>query len=387
MPETSSSRRILSADSHLEVSPDRWRPYVDKEFQGYVPTVVKLDGGGDTWMLPNSPRPVPLGMNFGAGIPRKEWNRPISYADNPPGCGGGDDRLRDLDSDGIDAEVGFPAVNGQRSLHGLIPPEAYIAVCKGYNDWLSQEFCSADPDRLLGMALLPATSVDDAIEEYLRVSTMSGIRGVILHHWPHGGAAPAPEDDRFWAVVVEAGFPVTAHVGLGGGAKVEPTDIDKKTSKKTTNWNSQITPERSLGANTFPQHCMVQFILSGVLDRFPSLRMFFAETGVGWIPAWLDSADRSYIRHQPWTRIELPGGRLPSDYIRKHFLWSFQDDFYGVAHRHEVGVEQMMWATDFPHSATDWPHSRKLVDHLFDGVAESEAQAILGGNLAGFLNL
>ena len=139
-------------------------------------------------------------MNFGAGIPRREWNQPISYADNPPGCGGGEDRIRDLNTDGVEAEVGFPAVNGQRSLHGLIPPEAYIAVCRGYNDWLSQEFCSADPDRLLGMALLPATSADDAIEEYLRVSTMSGIRGVILHHWPHGGAAPASEDDRFWAM-------------------------------------------------------------------------------------------------------------------------------------------------------------------------------------------
>jgi predicted TIM-barrel fold metal-dependent hydrolase len=213
---------------------------------------------------------------------------------------------------------------------------------------------------------------------------MTGIRGVILHHWPAGGAAPAPEDDRFWAVVVETGFPVTVHVGLGGGAKTEQTGSD---TKKTTNWNSQVTPARSLGANTYSQYCMVQFILSGVLDRFPPLEILFAETGIGWIPSWLDSADRSYLRHQPWTGIDLPDGRLPSDYIRKHFLWSFQDDFYGVEHRHEIGATRMMWAADFPHSATDWPHSRKLIDELFDGVDDLEARAIVGGNLAAFLHL
>lgn len=164
---------------------------------------------------------------------------------------------------------------------------------------------------------------------------------------------------------------------------MEQTNVDKK----TTNWNSQISPERSLGANTFPQYCMVQFILSGVLDRFPALRILLAETGVGWIASWLDSADRSYLRHQIWTHIVLPDDRLASSYIRKHFVWSFQDDFYGVSHRHEIGVDRMMWSTDFPHSATDWPHSQKLIDDLFDGVPEAEARAILGGNLANFLRL
>ncbi|NIS31263.1 MAG: hypothetical protein GWN07_13110, partial [Actinobacteria bacterium] len=78
-------------------------------------------------------------------------------------------------------------------------------MARGYNDWLSQEHTAVAPDRLLGVALLPATSLDDAMEEYYRVSALPGICSAILHHWPNGGAGPAEEDDRFWRAVVEHG--------------------------------------------------------------------------------------------------------------------------------------------------------------------------------------
>ena len=148
---------IVSTDSHLEVSPDSWRPFVDREFQDYAPKVVKLPNGGDAWLMPGKANPVPLGLNFSAG---RGWENlktsGLSYADGLVGAGDGKQRLREMDQDGVDAEILFPAVSGQRTLDiGAMPAEAYVAIARGYNDWLSQEFTAEDRDRLLGLAILP----------------------------------------------------------------------------------------------------------------------------------------------------------------------------------------------------------------------------------------
>ena len=120
----------VSADSHLEVSPDQWRPFVDKEFREYVPKVIKLDNGGDAWQMPGNGGVIPLGLNFSAG---RGWEniKPtgISYAEGLRGAGDGSQRLEEMDVDGIYAEILFPAVAGQRGLDGCgIPREAYVGI-------------------------------------------------------------------------------------------------------------------------------------------------------------------------------------------------------------------------------------------------------------------
>jgi hypothetical protein len=121
---------IISTDSHLEVAPDAWRPYVDSEFRRFTPQVVKLANGGDAWLMPGNDSPVPLGLNFSAGRGFENLKvSGISYADGLVGAGDGEQRLREMDEDGVDAEVLFPAVAGQRTLDtGALPAEAYVAV-------------------------------------------------------------------------------------------------------------------------------------------------------------------------------------------------------------------------------------------------------------------
>ncbi|MGE0878354.1 MAG: amidohydrolase family protein [Acidimicrobiia bacterium] len=368
--------KIISADTHLEVSPDRWRSYVDREFREFVPNVIRLDNGGDAWVLPNSPAPVPLGTNFAAGIPRHRWNGPVAYDENPPGSGDGAQRVAELDRDGIWAEIEYPAVQGQRAFHSLVPRDAYIAIVRGYNDWLSQEHTAADPDRLLGVALLPATGLEETIEEYVRVSSMPGICSVILHHWPSGGAAPSDDDDRFWAAVQDVGFPVSVHVGLGArtsGATVAKGHFNHQTAVGT------------FGASNYTQWSIVQFILTGVFDRFPAMTMFFAESGISWVPAYLERIDNGYERHRDWTGFSL--ARMPSEYIRERCLFGFQDDAYGVKHRDEIGVDKIMWANDFPHSAGDWPDSLAVIERLFADVPDDEVRLVLHDNAARYFKL
>jgi hypothetical protein len=103
-----------------------------------------------------------------------------------------------------------------------VPPEVYVVLCRGYNDWLSQECTAADRDRRLGLAILPATSVEDQVAELRRVAGMPGTRCVVLHTWPNGSPVPRAElDDQFWAVAVELGTPLTSHITFGEGAAVE----------------------------------------------------------------------------------------------------------------------------------------------------------------------
>src|SRR5205814_2251799 len=94
--------------------------------------------------------------------------------------------------------------------------ELQIACTAAYNDWLS-EFCSTNPDRLIGLGLVPTTGVEDAIAEMRRVRDLPGMKGVMLGGWPNGGAHPSPADDRFWAEAQDMDVPVVIHVGLGSG--------------------------------------------------------------------------------------------------------------------------------------------------------------------------
>jgi predicted TIM-barrel fold metal-dependent hydrolase len=370
--------RIISADTHLEVSPDRWRGFVEPAYREWAPQVVRLENGGDAWLMPGKSTPVPLGLNFSAG---RGWRnlKPsgIAYAENPAGSGDGRQRLREMDADGVDAEILFPAVAGQRSMDGLVPRDAYAALARGYNDWLSQEFCAADPDRLLGCALLPISTAEDAAAELRRVAGLPGIRTAILHQWPNGTGKPAPEDDLFWEAAVETGLPLSVHVSFGGGAA---GDTPPEGFLNFAPINKLLTRD---GGDT--GYSATQLITSGVFDRFPGLRIAYAETGAGWVPYYAEQADDNYKRHRYWAQIEL--AHEPSWYIKRHFLWGFQVDPYGVKNRHEVGVENLMWATDFPHVATDWPESRRVIEDLFAGVPEDEKRAMICENAARFYKL
>ncbi len=134
----------------------------------------------------------------------------------------------------------------------------------------------------------------------------------------------------------------------------------------------------------------VQWVLSGLFDRFPTLRIFFAENQIGWIPFFLQGADVRYDRHHRWAERLLgfkPLARPPSDYIREHCLWGFQFDRVGVELRDKIGVDKVMWGSDFPHQESDWPDSLKIIDKNFAGVPEEERYRMVCGNAVEFFRL
>jgi predicted TIM-barrel fold metal-dependent hydrolase len=214
-----------------------------------------------------------------------------------------------------------------------------------------------------------------------------GMRGVILSSWPSGGASLSAEDDVFWAECEKLDVPVSIHLGVASkqaAATKGPITGMAEASGLLSIGVRTVVGYSCAGLDTMPV-IIAETILSGLFDRFPRLRFISVEAGAGWVPFFLEQLDDRYFRNRRWAEVEL--AMLPSAYFRRNWLVTFVQDFYGVRNRHAVGVENMMWSTDYPHHICDWPYSRKVACAMFAGVPEDERHRICAGNVAALYKL
>ena len=382
--------RYISGDSHVEVDSKRWVHRVDAKYRDRTPYVVRLPNGADAWVVEGSrPREVAADMYGGKG--RDVWVPFGQTYDETPGTGPAEQRIAEQDTDGVDAEVLFPGqVSGPRFWRNIPDDDAYRAVVRGYNDWLAEEYCAVDPDRLLGIGVMPWTNVDDDIVEMEHCREL-GLRAVLLTGFPNGTAHPLPDDDRFFAAAVAMDMPVTVHVDMDRASeRAGKTMLEYATPRddfrtELVEQTARFGPARGSGAVT-----AVQMVLSGLFDRFPSLRVLFAENQIGWIPFFYQSADVRYERHVIWAERLLgfePLSRPPSEILREHCLWGFQYDRIGVEMRHHLGTDHLLWGSDFPHQESDWPDSMRIIERNFAGVPEEERYLMVAGNAIDFFHL
>jgi len=141
------------------------------------------------------------------------------------------------------------------------------------------------------------------------------------------------------------------------------------------NW--KLPGSAAKGMTTMPA-IMGDMILSGVFDRFPDLQIVMVETGVGWVPYFLEQLDDRYWRNRVWTKCAIQ--RVPSEYWRSNWSATFILDRYGLANRLAIGVRSMLWSTDYPHQGNDWPYSRRVLKEMAAGVPEDELYEICAGN-------
>jgi uncharacterized protein len=383
--------RYVSADSHLEIDSRHWAPRVPAQHRERVPRLIRLPDGGDAWLVEGRPlREVPADLYGGKG--RDRW-RPFGQSyETTPGTGSPEQRLREQDVDGIDAEVLFPGVSGPPLWRSIQDDDAYRAIVYAYNDFLAQDYCAVAPDRLIGLGVIPWTGVEDAIRELERCARL-GLKGVVLGVLPSGRGYPTPEDDAFWAAAVSLDMPITVHQELdpSGERGRVPFQFPRASREvldrigPVRGFFNQMAKFGRLGSTN-----ALQLVLAGVFDRFPTLRIYFAETQIGWIPFFLQQADTRYERHSKWAEELLglpPLARPPSAYIREHCYWGFQHDTVGVELRHHIGVDRLMWATDFPHQDSEWPRTMDVVARNFAGVPAAETHRMVVGNARDFFHL
>lgn len=391
---------LLSGDSHLEVVPERWTPRVPKKYRARAPRTVKMADGGDALLVENAPLLEAMFADLRAGMDPKEW-QPFGLEHRKvAGTGSAQQRLQEQDADGMAAEVLFPNMVAGPVLWRNIGDDAvYNAVVRAYNDWLAQEYCAVDPERLIGLGVIPWSTIDAAIAELEHCHEL-GLKGVNLGVFPCGNRYPCKEDDRFWQAAIDLQMPLTVHFalnldlgfGLGSGGKraQQPTFIyPRETPEVRTRIKLDLVDWASI-YGLRPAQGIAQLVLSGVFDRLPKLRVFFAETRLGWVAPWLESADLHYDRHIAWAERLLgyePLNKRFSDYVREHIWFSVQYERFAVEQRHQVGVEHILFATDFPHIECEWPHSRSFVEDIYRDVPTAERDRILAWNTIDFFKL
>jgi predicted TIM-barrel fold metal-dependent hydrolase len=387
--------RYISADSHLEIDSKHWLDHVPAKYRDYAPRLVRQPDGSDAWTIGDKiMRPAAAADLYG-GKGRDQYIPFEGRYEGTPGTGSAEQRVREQDQDGIDAEVLFPSQQGGPKFWRRIEDDgAYKAIVRAYNSWLAEEYCAADPERLIGVGILPlVNNVDDVIEE-MEFCAAAGFKTVLLQGFPAGKPYPSDEDDAFWARSLELKMPISVHVDLErtGERKGplfkyprESEEIMKKLTQDLVYQVGRFGPVRGNGSIA-----AVQWVLSGLFDRFPNLRVFFAENQIGWIPFFLQGADVRYDRHHHWANRLLGFKALdrpPSEYIREHFYWGFQFDRVGVELRHKINVDRLMWGSDFPHQESDWPESLRIIDKNFTGVPAAEKQKMVCGNAIEFFRL
>jgi predicted TIM-barrel fold metal-dependent hydrolase len=380
--------RYISADGHFESPPEQWIHRVPKQYRERAPRRIKLANGRDALLIEGRPL-VYGGTSLYGGRKPEDFDPTMLDFDSTPGCGSAEQRLREQDIDGIDAEVLF-ALDVRNS--AIRDKAAFIGIIHGFNDYLAEEYCAVDRDRLIGVAVLPNIGADEDIAEMERCKRM-GLKAVWLSTFPSGQGFPSAEDDRFWAAALDLDMPVIVHTSFPTKVGSRETRLFKY-PREPQGENRPPTDFVQRFARQGPHHSgsveASQLVISGVFDRFPRLQIYWAENNVGWLPYFYEQIDHEYSINRFWAERYLGLPRLkrrPSEYLKEHAYWGFFEDHVGVKLRHEIGVDRMMWSTDFPHVVTRWPHSLEMMDSQMTDVPEEERHKMAAGNAVKFFRL
>ena len=386
---------LISADSHINEAPDLWEGRLPERLRARGPRLVRGDDGRDVWVAEGiSPTPLMWATNAAGqrleGEAFDDHEMTITREEMVRGSYDPAARLTAMTADGLAAEVLYPGplggLGGGGGIGAIPDPELRSAAIRAYNDWLA-EFCSTAPDRLIGLALVRIEEPVLAVAELERAAAL-GLRGAVVNAMPDTtGGEPifSPSYDRVWSAAQECGLPLSLHIGhcrsLGPIAG----------STQRTAAAGSGNPLTSAGSNTgiaemfFTMSCLDMaepvslLIFSGVLERHPDLQFVVAESGIGWIPFVLERMDYTFNRHRRWMRSGIT--ERPAEQFRRSFHATFQqDEETGLLARHISGVNTLMWASDYPHTDSTWPFSRKVVDDLFVEVPDEERAQICAGN-------
>lgn len=292
------------------------------------------------------------------------------------------ERLRNMDEDGVAAEVIFhgtgpehwggalmPFVNGHQERHGLETSGADLrAVGRHmYNEWLA-DFCSVAPDRLLGVPEIPFWDMDLARAE-VRWAAEKGFKAVNFAA-PRPGMATYddPVWEPFWSTVEEAGLPLNCH----SGARLHTFPTAGK-AYGALFWSET----HFLGHAPFAQMCF-----GGVFRRHPGLKVIFNEQRGYWV--WQQLRDLDSIHLSPWNALlREEQERSPSSYWRSNcFIGGSFLAHFELEHRADIGIETITWGRDYPHPEGTWPHTLEALRSAMYDLSEADVRMILGENAA-----
>ncbi|MEV0128490.1 amidohydrolase family protein [Dactylosporangium sp. NPDC050688] len=372
---TGNARRLISVDSHVVEPKDLWLKRLPQKFRHQAPQVESTEKG-DWFVVPNTgmpPKPVGtegamINTKINGVITRATGYR---FEDQRPGAYDPAARLLDQDSQGIEAEIVYP---GWLIVHSIPDFELKAACVRAYNEWLFEDFCSYNPDRLVGAAALPVGNgpIQPAVDEAYRWAS-HGAKTFLLPQSVPGKAWGDEHFEPLWAALEEIGLPVGFHQAAGQVAV-----FNDKTTPGVF-WTNAIGNKISLG------WVFMQLVYGAVPERHPNLRFILVEGGIGWIAFQLNTMDHMFTDHHRWTVPEL--ALKPSDYFNRNFWATFEDDRPGILTLPLLDSKRLMWAGDYPHTEGNFPYAQEQVAYDMQGVDEATVRDITYNNAVNLFNL
>ena len=283
------------------------------------------------------------------------------------GIKNGADRPVDQDMDGIAAEFLYPGFFGLFSFENL---ELLVACQKNYNDWL-HDYATAAGGRLFGLAAIPIQDPSAAVDELHRVAKMAFKGGCIPCTSPPEHPYHDEIYDPVWTAAEEARFPLAMHVGTNAYTPKEFRQNRVLRDPVGDYAQSQISIQRSL----------VELIVHGVATKFPSLQFVVAEFNGGWIAHWLDRIEQGLQREYSFRNKGTYTGEKPHDIWSRQFWATIEDDRPAILTRELIGVDNLMWGSDYPHVDSTWPCSLSVLDEVFADVPSEDRDKITRTNV------
>ena len=368
---------VISADGHVDLiwlPPDLFTSNASAKFRDRMPFVE--DGpDGPRWVSRNGAQ---FGLVNGMGSAgRKYVPGQIHRSDRMASTGLYEDgkkgirrltvpelRLKDQDRDGVQAEVLYGVLGSSGRLND---GDAACEMLRIYNDWL-HDFCKAHPDRLVGLANIPSHDIAAAVTEIKRVAKL-GFRGIDVANRPDMVPLHDESYEPLWQVAHETGIPVHFHT-IGGRSP----DYTKM---------SPVMQRRAFAVHItgFQMHMslfLMQLIYSGALERHPNLKVVIGEAGIGWIPYVLQHMDLEW--EDQFKDLDLK--MKPSEYWYRQCYATYQTDPIGIKLIEDLGVDNLMWGSDFPHPDGIWPDSQEFISRELGHLPEPIRRKVVRDNAA-----
>ena len=373
--------KVMDADAHMHEPQYLWERYVEPAYRDRAPKVAFMDGAfmvyePDGRIIPKTEKQPKL--------PRTAWaDMEARYGEQYRTWWSAETRLKDMDAHGWDVQVLLPTGNNGNFAYRVALKDAKLgaAMCRAYNNWC-RDYCDADPKRLKFVAVLPGADTEDMVAEARRAVEELGAVSVRNPFLPEGRWLHEPEYDALWGLACELDFPISVHgeyrqrrfhpFAGGNRGNVDDRDMQQLALRGL---------DHALGFPCDNMATMGHFIFTGILDRFPRLRLGILESNVGWVPFWLGRMDehthgRNSVMGNAVERLPM----LPSEYFKRQITVTCDSDesalSYAVDH---LGGDNIAWNTDYPHPDAPRPE-KALPDFDAQPISDEAKGKILWDN-------
>ncbi len=381
-------------EKHREKGPrverKRWAPFVHHPGAKYTNTEDPDGEWGDAWVFEDRLIyvqkkfvAIPLSATPGGDI--AEFDRTVmtmtalTYDDMRPGCYERDARVADFELNWVDGSLPFPTFPrfcGQ-TFHEADDKDLALACVRAYNDWMVHEWCEPSGGMNLPLCLMPLWDVDLAVAE-IRRNAECGVRAFCFSELPTRLGLPSIHTghwDPVLAVCNDTGVTLCMHIGSSSSNPAASPDAPEGVGGTLAFNNSMAS--------------LADWLFSGKLMTFPKLKLAYSEGQIGWIPYALERADTVWDQHDAWQHSKEIVPEPPSTYYYGRIFGCFTADRVGLANLDSVGVDNICFETDYPHTDTTWPHSKEYVEKMVAdaGLDDDTAYKVLRGNAIRMLEL